>query len=111
MFSQVLKQNWQQYWSDRCQTSNSNASSVSSIGKVFCRQTRDLASNPVYTKNQLVYWLDNKSNYHGVDIIGSNYRNFKQNKKKDHVVEFEDLIGLCDIFLLENFAKSKIHNS
>jgi hypothetical protein len=37
---------------------------VSSTGKVSCRQTRDLGSNPAYTKNQLMSWHDGKSNHH-----------------------------------------------
>jgi hypothetical protein len=37
---------------------------VSSTGKVSCRRTRDLGSNPAYTKNQLVSWPDVKSNHH-----------------------------------------------
>jgi hypothetical protein len=37
---------------------------VSSTGKVSYGRARDLGSNPVYTKNQLVSWLDGKSNHH-----------------------------------------------
>ena len=37
---------------------------VSSTSKVFCRRTRDLGSNPAYTKNQLMSWPNDKSNHH-----------------------------------------------
>jgi hypothetical protein len=37
---------------------------ISSTGKVSCRRVRELGSNLVYTKNQLMSWPDGKSNHH-----------------------------------------------
>ena len=51
---------------------------VSSTGKVFCRRAKDLSSNPAYTKNQLVSWLNGKSKHHRFKF----YRNYKKKKKK-----------------------------
>ena len=45
---------------------------ANSIGKVSCRWVRDLGSNLLYTKNQLVSWLDSNSNDNGADAINSN---------------------------------------
>jgi hypothetical protein len=58
---------------------------ISSTGKVFCRRARDLGSNPAYTKNQLVSWSDDKSNYHEADAIGSNTIAIIKKKKKNVV--------------------------
>ncbi len=45
---------------------------VSTTGTVFCHRAKDLGSNPAYTKNQLVSWLNDKNNYHRTDAIDSN---------------------------------------
>jgi hypothetical protein len=39
---------------------DSRVGSVSSTGKVSYRRIRGLGSNPAYTKNQLMSWLDDK---------------------------------------------------
>jgi hypothetical protein len=44
---------------------NGLVGSVSLTGKVICRRARDLGSNSTYTKNQLVFWPDGRSNHHG----------------------------------------------
>ena len=41
----------------------------------------DLGSNSVYTKNQLVFWSDGKSNHLETGAIGSN--SFIKKKKKN----------------------------
>ena len=61
--------------------------SVSSINKVSCRWVRDVSSNPTYTKNQLMTWLDGKINYHGADAIDSNAV-FTIKKKKKILILF-----------------------
>ena len=48
---------------------NGLVGSVSLTGKVTCPRTRDLGSNPTYTKNQLVSWPDGRSNHHSVKKI------------------------------------------
>ena len=61
---------------------------VSSIDKVFLLSNKRFgSSSSIYTNNQLVFWLVDKNNYYGVDILGWNFiisikREIKEKKKK-----------------------------
>ena len=63
---------------------------VSSTDKVFCRRARDLGSNPAYTKNQLMSWLDGKSNQNSILTI----------KKKDKLYPINNNCSIKNIKFL-----------
>ena len=63
----------------------------------------DLGSNSAYTKNQLVFWSDGKSNHLETSAIGSNSIIKKNNNKKNNACNYAN--RLLMLYLQSTFKK------
>ena len=75
---------------------------VSSTGKVSYRRIRSLGSNPAYTKNQLVSWLDDKEQSSWSGRHRFNFYHFYQKKKRPRWVMFCLFLFEWNIYLANN---------